>query len=125
MSLLNTLKYFAFLVLILSVALPSYANTNPGNTSKETAKPKVSEESIELQDQNPENNEKAVEDASDKEDEASEASHSSLNYFFYMIYKVKFEDIFKFPNRRGPQNSNSLNLLDVNYLIDYLNYPRL
>ena len=124
MSLPNTLKFFAALILVLLVAFPSQANANPRNSGK-TTDPKLAQEQLEQPQDHQDVPEDQITEEEDEEDQQRPASNSSLNYIFYMIYKVKFEDIFRFPDRSGTQNSSGINLININSLVDYFNNPKI
>ena len=128
MSLSSTFKFFAFLILVLGISSPLLANVNPRNTGKTATEHQLAEDQIQVQD--PEHDpkgqeEEVVESNESQEEQRSKNSNSSLNYFFYMIYKVKFENIFKFPDGSSSQNSSGINLININSLIDYFNRPAL
>ena len=126
MGLLNNFKYFAILAFLLFAVIPVQAHVNPRNTGKSTTEPKVSEEQlpVQQQDQNTEK-EEAVENDEAEDATGTNNSNSSLNYFFYMIIKVKFENLFKFPDHSGPQKSTGINLMNIKELDNYLNHSRI
>ena len=124
MSLSKTLKFFAALTWVLLMAFPTLANTNPRNTGK-TSEQSMSQEALQNQYQDKEDSQEQVREEDDQEDQQQLDSNSSLNYIFYMIYKVKFEDLFRFPDRSGSQNSAGLKLININSLIENLNNPKI
>lgn len=124
MSLLKTLKFFAAFAWVLLMAFPMQANTNPRNTGK-SSEQSISPEALQNQYQDEEASQEKIREEDDQEDKQELDSNSSLNYIFYMIYKVKFEDLFRFPDRSGSQNSAGLNLININSLLEYLNNPKI
>jgi hypothetical protein len=124
MSLSKTLKFFAVLVWVLLMAFPMQANTNPRNTGK-TSEQNISPEALQNQYQDEQESQEKISEEDDQEDQQQLDSNSSLNYIFYIIYKVKFEDLFRFPDRSGSQNSVGLKLININSLLEYLNNPKI
>ena len=124
MSLSKTLTFFAALAWVLLMAFPTQANTNPRNTGKPSEQ-SISQETLENQYQDQEDSREEITEEDDRDDQEQLDSNSSLNYIFYMIYKVKFEDLFRFPDRSGSQNSAGLKLIKLNSLLEYLNNPKI
>lgn len=124
MSLSKTLQFFAVLAWVLLMAFPMQANTNPRNTGK-TSEQSISPEALQNQYQDKEESQEKIKEEDHQEDQQQLDSNSSLNYIFYMIYKVKFEDLFRFPDRSGSQNSVGLKLININSLLEYLNNPKI
>jgi hypothetical protein len=127
MRLSNTLKYLIILFITVSVTIPSQvqANNNPRNVNK-TESGEDKREQVQPHDKVADEENKPVTGNEEvKDDEDSDISRSSFNYFFYLIYKVKFEDVFKFPDRRSPQNSTGIKLMDINSLLDRLVQPKI
>jgi hypothetical protein len=126
MGLSITFKYFALLFLVISTVFSAQANVNPRNTSKTNTEQKVNEEQIPEQEQVQANEkEEVVEGNETLEGSESNKPNSSLNYFFYMIIKVKFENLFKFPDRNSPQSSTGINLINMNHLGGYFDQARI
>lgn len=110
MSISKTLKIFAVLSWLLLVVFPSQANVNPRNTGKNSDQ-KLEQEQVQKQQQDQEEPQDQAIDEEEETREQRQDSNSSLNYIFYMIYKVKFQDIFRFPDRTSPQNGAGLSLI--------------
>jgi len=125
MGLSNNFKYCAILVLVLFTNVPSQATVNPRNTGKSTTENNISEEQIPVreQDQRTEK-EEVAESIEPREEVGSGNSNSSLNYFFYMIIKVKFENLFKFPDRNAPPKSTGM-IININQVDGYFSNPRI
>lgn len=124
---LNTAKYFIIITLLVSGLLPDrlQANTNPRDTRKNGTEPQA-EEQVQPDDavEQERSDEDKAENDEGQEEDRSKTYNSSLNYFFYMIYKAKFENIFKFPDRSSPQNNRGINLININSLLEYFNHPK-
>lgn len=126
MGLSNNFKYFALLLLVISTVFSAQANVNPRNTSKTNTEQKVNQEQIPQQEQVQANEkEETVEGNETREEVESNKPNSSLNYFFYMIIKVKFENLFKYPDRNSPQSSTGINLINMNRLEGYFDQARI
>ena len=116
MRLLNTLKSFKILLLILLMVggTTICANTEPTDTKEDNNKEQLQSEQIEQEESGP--------DISSKDDGAG---NSSFNYFFYLIYKIKFADIFKLPNRNTEDNRSSIPTININWLLKKLTNPKI
>ena len=102
------------------------ANTTPRNINKTETKEEKEQQPVKSNEQQQVQQEAQVSDEpNEKENEATDVSKSSFNYLFYLIYKVKFEDVFKFPDRRGPRNSTGITSFNINSLLDRLVQPSL
>ena len=90
----------------------SFGETGPKDIDNPESTKELNEEQVqqkeELTEQNTENESEAE---NDQVKPSKEAAASSFNYLFYMIYKVKFENIFRFPSRGNQQSTN----LGVNF----------
>jgi len=129
MRLSNHSKYFIILLLGLftAAATPVEANINPRNLKAETNTKEDPDQQVKpVKETEPKQlDQKQSTEKNDQEDEGSDVTKSSFNYLFYLIYKVKFEDVFNFPDRRSPRNSASLDLINMNSLLDHLVQPKL
>ncbi len=124
MSLLNSLKFFKFfLVILLMIAgTMAIANIKPGD-NRETDKEEIHNQQVEKDDSGSEA--AAKKEGIKNKEETSEkrqvnVSNSSFNYLFFLIYKIKFADIFRLPNRNDEENKLSIPAININSLLEQI-----
>ncbi|GJM27369.1 MAG: hypothetical protein DHS20C17_00040 [Cyclobacteriaceae bacterium] len=127
MRLSKTLKYLIILFVVLLTAVPYQvsADANPENTGKTEAREENEEEQMYQKDSETEQKDQVTDNGKVKDKERADISKSSFNYFFYLIYKIKFEDVFRFPQRGNTQNSIGIKVMDINSLLDHLVRPKI
>ena len=69
-------------------------------------------------------NAEIMENEGSSEDDGS-ISNSSFNYFFYLIYKIKFADVFKLPNRNSESSRSAVPNINLNSLLEKLTDPKI
>lgn len=110
-------------LLILSFAVLSttlYSNTGTPD-SKKTENQEEVQNAPEKEQISETTQERVADDNQIQDEESSEISNSSFNYFFYLIYKIKFEDIFKLPG----QSASKIRMINLNALIEKIAKPRI
>ena len=130
MRLLKTEIFFKIILVIFLMVAGTTANadTGPTDINKDNHKEQLHDQQAEQNESGSEANTKEdliqdQEGASD-EDEVS-ISNSSFNYLFYLIYKIKFADIFKLPNRNTKDNSLSIPTININALLEKITNPKI
>ena len=104
------------------------ADTGPTDINKDNNKEQLHDQQAEQNESGSEVNTKEdlirdQEGASDEDDVS--ISNSSFNYIFYLIYKIKFADIFKLPNRNTRDNSLSIPTININALLEKITNPKI
>ena len=130
MRLLNTVKFLKILLVIFLIVAGTTANadTGPTDINKDNNKEQLHDQQAEQNESGSEVNTKEdlirdQEGASDEDDVS--ISNSSFNYIFYLIYKIKFADIFKLPNRNTRDNSLSIPTININALLEKITNPKI
>lgn len=103
------------------------ANVEPTDKTNPNNKGQLQREQVEQDESGPDvniNEEIVGEKEGASDEDGGSISNSSFNYFFYLIYKIKFSDIFKLPNRNTEDNRSSISTININSLLEKLANPK-
>ena len=120
----KSLKSLKFLLAIFLMVLCSnvFANTGPRETKEPKKQEQIQNANLQQEPDEAESNEEdGVEEGVTESDES--ISNSSFNYFFYLIYKIKFEDVFRLPSRNISENGVDIHRVNIGALIERFTNP--
>ena len=124
MRLSKSLNSFKFL-LVLTLAFTYVASSaNTGTTKPEEVKQEQKVETASSQETSADDQQDLTTEEEVQKDGEPAISNSSFNYFFYLIYKVKFQDVFKLPGRNAMNNGVALHRVNLNAIVERLVQPK-
>jgi hypothetical protein len=124
MRLSKSLNSFKFLLVFMMAFTYIASSANTGTTKPKEVKQEQKVEAatskkVTTDDQQDLSTEEEV-----QQDHEPAISNSSFNYFFYLIYKVKFEDVFKLPGRSTMNNGVAIHRVNLNAIVERLVQPK-